>query len=242
MNVVTWNMRGLSAGRSRWHTGVRSLFQGGASVVCLQECGVPPSDAIPAAPPPWGTSVEEPGARYLLWSIGSPAAPLHVLIFWLGTDQDGRRVDLAVATLFAPVATHCPESTRAPSHLLCVPNPAEGGRPAIGLRLPYNGACLDIYSLHALAPDGPDGPKLLTSIHATDASAPWFAAGDFNRGPDDWSGLPVDMAHCPHNGDVLNPGGHTRSSYAFISPAPGVQGGVLNCLMESGHYPIVYVL
>lgn len=241
MNVVTWNMQGAApSAHNKWETGVRSLFQAGAEVVCLQECCPPPDDAIPAAPPPWLNDPHDPAevdGRFLLWSLGHHRRPLHVLIFWVRADADGHSVNLAVATVFAPVA---PDYTRAPAHLLFVPNPHEFGRPAIGLRLPYNGACLDIYSVHALGPGGHDAPGLLNGIYHV--GSPWFAAGDFNRRPAEWPDLPMNVAPCTHNGDLLHPGRSTNTSYAFICPAPAARGAIFHGFIGSEHYPIVYVL
>lgn len=241
MNLVTWNMQGTApAAYNKWETGVRSLFQAGAEVVCLQECCPPPADAIPAAPPPWldrphdDTEVD---ARFLLWNLGPRRSPLHVLIFWVRADNEGHQINLAIATVFAPVT---PDGTRAPSHLLLAANPHEFGRPAVGLRLPYNGATLDIYSLHALQPGGHDAPGLIQSIYGV--GSPWFGAGDFNRRPADWRDLPMNLALCPHNGERLHPGRDTSSNYAFICPAPAVNGSLYNIFIGSAHSPVAYVL
>ncbi|MBI2517091.1 MAG: endonuclease/exonuclease/phosphatase family protein [Opitutae bacterium] len=241
MNVVTWNMQGaVPSARSKWETGVRNLFLAGAEVVCLQECCPPPDEAIPAAPPPWLDGPHddaEVAGRYLLWCLGDRRQPLYVLIFWVGSDADGRGVNLAVATTFAPVS---PDGTRAPAQRLFVANPHEFGRPAIGLRLPYNGASLDLYSVHALLPGGHDAPGLLDGIYHV--GAPWFAAGDFNRRPSEWHDLPMNLALCPHNGELLQPGRSTNTSYAFICPAPAARGAIFHGFIGSEHSPIVYVL
>lgn len=241
MNVVTWNMQGSvpSAG-CRWETGVRCLFQAGAEVVCLQDCSPPPADAIPAAPPPWLDGPHddtELDGRFLLWNLSRPRRPLFALIFWIGADTDGHGINLAVATVFAPVA---PDSMRAPAHRLFVSNPHEFGRPAVGLRLPYNGTSLDLYSVHALEPGGHDASGLLNGIYQV--GAPWFAAGDFNRRPAEWRDLPMNLALCPHNGDLLQPGPSTSTSYAFICPAPAARGALFNGFIGSEHAPVVYVL
>lgn len=239
MNVVTWNLQD-AGGERRWLTDVRRLFQTGADVVCLQSCAPPPGDAVPAAPPRLvgsADSLADLGAQYVIWNVGTFRRPHYVLVYYVPTDGHGLRVDLAIALSYAPPAA---DSPLAPSHLLYLANPHERGRPAIGVRLPYNGVGLDLYSLEALTPHGHDAAGLLAAIQATDAR--WFAAGGFAADPAGWSGLPRDVALCPHNGGAVHPGGGTTLDYAFIRPGPAVRGNILGNFIVADRYPVAYAL
>lgn len=243
MHVVTWHLQadaGDGDGERRWQTDIRRLFQTGADLVCLQGCPAPPADAVPATPPPLcggPASLAEVGARYMIWNAGTFRRPHYVLVYHVATDAAGLGVHLAVARSFAPAGADAP---LAPSHLLYAANPHERGRPAIGLRLPYNGLGLDVYCLDALAPQGRDGAGLLATFQS--GAARWFAAGGFACEPAAWTDLPRDVALCEHNARLLHPGGGTAFDYAFIRPGPAVRGNVLSHFIAADHYPVAYAL
>jgi len=240
MTVVTWNLRGPSFGERRWLLDVRRLFQTGADIVCLQSCPPPPRETLDAAPPRLlgaPGSLADLGASYVIWNVGTFRRPHYVLVYFVPTDGSGLRVDLAIAISFAPAAGDAP---LAPAQLLYVPNAHERGRPAIGLRLPYNGLGLDVYTLDALAPHGADAAALLAAIQATDTR--WFVAGAFARAASAWTDLPRDVAACPHNAATLHPGHGTALDYAFIRPGPPVHGNVLGHFLAADRYPVAYTL
>ncbi len=239
MNVITWNMQGATGfGESKWNTDVSRLFQANAEVICLQECGNPPPTAIPTAAPAWLAGHAIPGGgyqwQYFLWNLGTQSRPYFINILWIETDPVGHRVNLAIAFSAAAVAA---------LNLIYITPGIVGTRPAIGVRVPYGGATLDIYTLHAISPGGADGPNLINNIIAVGAPG-GFCAGDYNTDPNTWAGvLPAAAVVCPHNGVVTHPGSGTNLDYAIKSAAGGaIQGSVFTGFVVSDHYPVAYLL
>lgn len=235
MNVVTWNMQGATgSGQSKWTEDVKRLFVAGTDVACLQECGVPPASATVAPPPPWlGPFVPPVGVNvaYLVWNLGTSTRPSYVYIFWILSDPNGNRNNLALASKVAPNA-------------LVYVNPGlPGGRPSIGVQLPYGFGSVCLFTLHAFSGGGQDAPNLLANINAVGGS--WFAAGDYNRDPNTWGpgpghAPPPNALLCPHNVVPTHPGSGTNLDYAFKSPGPAVFGEVFSNFVVSDHYPVGY--
>lgn len=245
MNVITWNMQGATGfGENKWRTDVARLFNRGAQICLLQECGNPPPSALPIPAPPVFGGAAVPGGinwNYYSWNIGSRRHPCTVGIFWLETDPAGHRVNLAIATvIFAGVP-----GAVVPNGIMYVP-PAGGiaaARPAIGIRIPFGGGNANIFTLHALAGGGGDAPALITNING--GGAPWFAAGDMNRLPATWGAvaLPGGVVGCPNSGDPTHPGTGTNLDYGFANGiAPAAAGLVMSDFVVSDHYPVYYVI
>ncbi|MEH1906054.1 MAG: endonuclease/exonuclease/phosphatase family protein [Nostoc sp.] len=233
MNIITWNMQGATgSGESKWNTDVKRLFlQLGVNVACLQECGNPPSSAIPTAAPAWLPGFAPPvglNGAYLLWNLGTSSRPFNVYIVWIETDPNGHRNNLAVASILPP------------SNLIYIQPGLPGGRPALGMRLLYGPGNVDIFTLHAFSGSGNDAPGLIANINATGGL--WFAAGDYNRDPTSWTGviLPGGTVYCAHNVVATHPGTGTNLDYGFKNPGPAVVGVVGNNFVVSDHFPVSY--
>ncbi len=239
MRVVTWAMQGIPAfGQSKWRSDVSRLFHAGAEIVCLQECGEPPSAAVPAAPPPWLPGFANPpdgqAWQYYLWNLGTERRPHFVNVLWMETDPFSHRSNLAVAFSSASVAA---------LQLIRLPPGLAGKRPGLGVRVSYGGAPLDLYTLHTISPGGADTTGLVQHLLATGASN-WFAAGILHLPPENLAGLlPPAAVVCPHNGASAHPGGGTNLAYAIKSAAGGATGGtVLAGFVVADHAPISYLL
>lgn len=225
-------------GRSRWRTDVQRLFQRGAEIVCLQMCGEPPASSVPGTPPPWldGHAPAQGSVawQFVLWNIGTKREPQHVTIVWLETDPSGHRANLAIVYSNAAIEVR---------RLIYLTPGLPGKRPALGVRVSYGGAALDIYSVHTIAPGGPDGPGLLRHILCT-RSASWFAAGVYHAAPEWWANLLPPLAVvCPHNGSLTHPSGATHFDYAIKSALGGATPGtVLAGFVVADHAPIAYLL
>lgn len=239
MNIVTWNMQGATGfGESKWITDIPRLFKMGAHALCLQECGnLPPTSVdVPHAPVLIGGPIPHAyAARYVVINYGTASRPNNVNVFWIETDPNGHRVNLAVAF-----------STDAPAavNTLYLANPAGGNaRPAIGLRFPVaGGPNVDVYTVHAQSPGGADGPGLVTAIVAS--GAPFFSAGDYNTDPANWVHVvPLGAVLCPNNSTITHPGSGTNLDYAFRNTAAGaVNGQVVNDFIVSDHLPVAYTI
>lgn len=231
MRIITWNMQGAtSGGESKWNTDVTRLFKGAkADVVCLQEagCSFPASgEVIPA--PAWISVAPKNTIIYFRWNIGSHHQPMNIYVLWIQCDLGANRNNLAIASTIPPV------------NLIYTLPGLPGGRPGLGMRLSYNNAFINVFTLHAFSGNGNDAPGLLRSIN--EKGSPWFAAGDYNRDPSIWdiSKLPTNTALCEHNLDITHPGSGTNLDYAFFNPARAFPGTVMNNFVVSDHYPVVY--
>ena len=92
-NLITWNMQGANwTSDMKWRTGVLNLFNNGADVVCLQECGPIPQSAVLI----WQSPVD-PALN--LYSWGTLRSRKFILFYrwdWIGNrvqlgDSDSRR-------------------------------------------------------------------------------------------------------------------------------------------------------
>lgn len=239
MRLVTWAMPPSPfLGRSRWRSDVARLFQSGAEIVCLQTCGEPPATAVPGTPPPWlaghAPAMGSIAWQFVLWNVGTKRQPHHIHIVWLGTDSAGGRANLAIAYSSAAIEVF---------GLIYLAPGLPGKRPALGVRVSYGGAPFDIYSVHTIAPGGPDGPGLLRHILCT-RSAHWFAAGIYYAPPDWWTDvLPPLAVVCPHNGALGHLGDATHLDYALKSAIGGATiGTVFAGFVVADHAPIAYLL
>lgn len=235
MLVVTWNMQGATgSGESKWNTDVKRLFlQGGVNLACLQESGAPPPSAVMGAAPPWLPGFAAPtgvNGQYLVWNLGTTSRPFLVYVVWVETDPTGHRNNLALA------------STLLPANLIYVTPGLPGGRPAVGMRLLYGppGTYVNFFTLHAFSGGGGDAPGLLANISVTGGA--WFAAGDYNRAPTSWTGVPVPVGTvlCPHDPVSTHPGSGTDLDYACKNPGPAVVGKVATGFVVSDHFPVGY--
>lgn len=237
MNVITWNMQGATGFReNKWNTDVTRLILAGAEILCLQECGVPPESAVQVAPPAWLPGYAIPGGiagGTYLWQIGSRSRGITAMIAYARTDPGANRNNLAVVVSLGSAF---------PVNLIAIPN-GGGGRPALGARLRDGaGNLADFYTIHAISPNGPDAPGLITGIVGVGA-ATWFAGGDYNRNPNTWAGIvPAGATLCGHTGVVTHPGSGTNLDYAFAQAGAGYQGVVSSGFVVSDHYPVAYVI
>lgn len=227
VRLVTWNMEGATHSQeSKWTTGVSQLVAPSkidADVICLQEAGpLPASSNIYVPPPPMPTWMpgHAPPAG-MAWSFHTwVAAKVTCYILWLQTDPGANRVNIAVLT------------TVMPTNFWYVAPGLAGGRAALGVRRGLG----DYFSLHAFSGGGADAPGLITNIQAAVGAGNAFeAAGDYNLEPP-W---------VPPHGNLCPPDKATRWKSGkkldyLVHSAAAQTGTVLDNLVLSDHYPVVY--
>jgi cytolethal distending toxin subunit B len=214
-------MQGSSAAtEAKWQSAVANAFgNGGADVVCLQECGgVPPSAVLQfgfgglpfvgTQPAAGAGTLHGFNIGYYLW--GTARTRKH--IFWMETDAAAHRVNLAVVTRTAP------------THLLSAAPGMVGGRPAIGMRVNPGGGVWDMYSLHAWSGGGNDAASLLTNVFAG-AAGSVAALGDYNREPPNLV-VPAGTVKCPPV-QYTRPSSQRSYDYMVKNVAGSVKGTVL---------------
>jgi hypothetical protein len=220
--VITWNMQGANwTSDMKWRTGVTNLFNNGADVALLQECGPLPASANHV----W-TSPVDPLLSLHTWG-GTVTRPGYSVLFYHWDALGGNRVNLAIVTRRAIV----PANVR----------PVVWGaviqqRPAIGVTVGIR----TYYSIHGISPAGPDVPGLLTAV-AADAPGPSFAGGDFNRLPvTPCGGLSAMPPNGPTHSTRTN---HPLNTYDYMYtnwPLHAGLVGTVQSLIASDHYPVEY--
>ncbi|WP_161784493.1 FG-GAP-like repeat-containing protein [Actinokineospora spheciospongiae] len=168
-NVGTWNLQGAGhSTENKWQTGVGSLMRE-YRLLALQEAGSPPESAVEqqVVTTPDGTG-REWRVHEFRW-LGTESRP-NSYVYWLETDPNGHRVNLAIITR---------------ERVDAIDVVAGPYRPALGVR--QRGAWY--FSAHGASGSGGDVPTLLNNINqrvgahrqADHADYRWYALGDFNR-------------------------------------------------------------
>lgn len=238
MNLMTWNMWGATDSvENKWTKAVTALFNAGADVVCLQECGgLPGNTTTIMNTPPWNVDSIPYVWYYETWTPISPQKTYTV--FMLETNENATRVNIAL----------CTPSTNVVNRLFYAPPGANFGRPSIGFRISgANFNNFNVFTVHANSLTlGADAPALLANIDAAvnqfPGNIPFCAAGDFNRDPTSWN--PANAAIIPP-AKVTFPSTGLKLDYCVLSPAPAQQvanGQVLEAITNSDHYPVSYIL
>jgi cytolethal distending toxin subunit B len=219
--VATWNLQGASHSTEvKWDSGVAPMMSQNR-LVALQEAG-----SVPDRARFWEDhSLTDSAGRQ--WTVreynwlGSDSR-LGYWIYWLETDPNGRRVNLALVS-----ATHA-----ADIDVVAGPN-----RPGLGIRIGVDW----YFSVHGSAGNhGGDVPTLLGNINNAVANKgydDWFALGDFNREPE-------TLENIPNLGVVCPPASPTHPATAPVSKfdymvrdfEPKLTGDVLQ-LQMSDHLP-----
>ena len=218
MSFFTWNMQGAShSTENKWNMGVLPMFaQGGADVVCLQECGGVPASAVPVVAPPFALP---PGVQLLTW--GTLRTRKYILFY--PSDPNGNRCNLAVVTRALPTAA-----------ALVWPAAGPSWRPALGAQVgggPY------FFSIHAISPGGPDATGLLAAIAGMGGAS--CVLGDYNRAPGTFA-LPAGWAFCPPNGPTY-PATGPVATYDYLTNNAGyVAGGTVQGFYLSDHLAVAY--
>ena len=220
MNIITWNMQGSKASTElAWNTGVAPLMRDQAEAVCcLQECGAVPESASP---------VHSPDQNVRLYNWGGTHSRPGYWIAWYHSDPRGNRCNLAVvsSTKVRPQGVRIVQAAG-----------AHQWRPALGVD--FGG--IEVFSIHAISPGGPDARGLLEAVSAAVPSGkPWTVAGDFNREP----GIAGYHCHEPksptYNANTATP--DRKLDWCATSASyPELAGEVMTGLQRSDHYPVFY--
>ncbi|MFG2300284.1 RICIN domain-containing protein [Actinacidiphila glaucinigra] len=269
--VITWNMQGASTSgggsyENKYTTELpRMAAETGASVILLQEAGIPPSSAYPIG------TIDNAQVEYWdgagatipvrIYRIGGTAARPSGYLYWLHTDSDTNeiagRVNLAIWTR-ERINTANVRVTR--SGFL-------DSRPALGVMI----GGVYYFTLHGLSGSGNDDPRLVRNIQTRMTTAgpgqtavPWIALGDYNRapyapadgGPDNSLSTALNRDY-PNQFTVWAPpipthptqgtGTARTLDYAVTltgpQTAPTVNGiDRINNVTTSDHYPVLYDL
>jgi cytolethal distending toxin subunit B len=233
MNIVTWNMQGANADtENKWNTQVANMLNSIAKpeFICLQECGGIPPSAVPIGE---SEPVEDPYKR-------EPTRAVYYA--WHGTESrpgcgvayhqwDGGRVNTAVVirNLVQPMP---------PMRLVW------GGqrewRPAVGVEVEGRW----IFSFHAISPGGADAAVVTAAVAAAAASVapkPWLIGGDFNREPDPGFAVPAGSSIREPDGSTYKVGDPKKKyDYCVSTEAPGGPGQVLDLVVFSDHFPVLF--
>ncbi|MEV0115296.1 endonuclease/exonuclease/phosphatase family protein [Streptomyces sp. NPDC050844] len=215
--VETWNMQGAaSGGECKWTQDVAPLAQN-TDVVALQEAGQPPRA---------GTTLERSWTRNgftvqeYRWHVGSRTRGRDYYLYWMETDPNGHRVNMALVV---------PEERRAQDILVAYdPAPAHRSvRPALGI-LPQ-GIDAWVFTVHASAQPqtggggrgGWDGPRIVQAVECAVAGAPlgpypWVAAGDWNRIPNGWATAGTQTREVAPS-EVTRPQSNAVIDYAVVA-------------------------
>jgi lysophospholipase L1-like esterase len=170
LSMATWNMQGgTDSITSKWSTGVTALTNGRPSstmfahnIVALQEAGSRPVGQ-------GNSTVAQSGSSRVtetLWRL--PSSDTYRYVYFMETDPNGHRVNLAIVT------------DRVPREVRIVPSGLPDGRATFGVRF----GTTWVFTLHALSRShGSDAPGLLRNIETAVGGDSWVALGDFNRDP-----------------------------------------------------------
>lgn len=219
MIIANWNMQGAShSTENKWNTGVSNLLRT-ADVICLQECG-----AVPASAQLIFANVN--GIAGLDMYTWGTARTLKYILFY-PSDPNGNRCNLAVVSNIAIL-------NPANDGYLLFPAAAPIWRPVIGLDI--NG--IGVFTIHAISPGGNDAPGLLNSVAGFMGANPWTVSGDYNRDPNSLAGTGIVCPPDQNTYSVYNP--QSRLDFLIKSGGGAIIGQVINNLILSDHYPVIY--
>jgi cytolethal distending toxin subunit B len=217
-NPVTYNMQGASQDTTpKWSSDIPGLLN--HDVIALQEAGpVPPLD--PGGVFSYqGTLASASGLRvyHYLRNFGTRTRTNFRHVYFMETDPNGHRVNLAMVTQNPADATWFVGSTFA------------GSRASFGLRF---GNTI-FFTVHGLSGGGNDVPGMVNSIaDATQRAGRDYAImGDFNRDPASLDGRLRASAHIYRSGRVTQQSGG-ELDYMVASRDMGALG-----LLYQGHIP-----
>ncbi|GHG92597.1 RICIN domain-containing protein [Comamonas sp. JC664] len=255
--VVTWNMQGSGTNEgglyaSKYTLNVIPMMTGQLQhlpdVIALQEAGIPPWSVLNQVINQFPQNVYTNPAGQMPDVIqyrlsGSRTRDNATYLYWLETDPNGHRVNLAIASRVE--ADEVFVVTQGPNW------PGPTLRPALGIRLGNT----VYFTLHAISPNGPDAVGLLEAIREQMAAAnggqgyDWVALGDFNRAP---ANLRTALGLGPNGNQyhVVDPAGPTQGlphptatlDYA-VGPnhqVPRIFGGQVFSVANSDHFPVLY--
>jgi len=216
--VATWNMQGSSHSEdNKWNTGVAQMMTA-YRLLALQEAGTVPDSANHVQDHTFtGPGGQQWTVREYTWG-GTSTRP-GSFIYWLQTDPNGNRVNLAVV------------SAQRADDITVVGGPY---RPALGIRVGDG----FYFTVHASSSGGGDAPTLLTNIDNAVSQLgqaySWVALGDFNREPQA-GGLPFVV--CPPAAPTY-PATNPTQYYDFMVRGSGVQlSGHVLAIQLSDHLP-----
>jgi hypothetical protein len=191
---ATYNMQGSQGGdlTPKWSNDIPRLLQN-HDVLALQEAGpLPPLDPNGIFHYQDSTTINGHAIYHYLRNFGSNDRPILRHVYFLETDPNGHRVNLAMVTEVEPDA-------------LWVTTPSfAGSRASFGVQLGNT----VFNNVHGLSGSGNDIPGQLAAIDAGQGGAGWDYAvlGDFNRLPGSLNG------RLPANANVYRPGVATQVS------------------------------
>ena len=191
---ATYNMQGGQGGdvTPKWSNDVPRLLQN-HDVLALQEAGpLPPLDPNGVFHYQDSITISGYTVYHYLRNFGSDDRPILRHVYFLQTDPNGNRVNLAMVTEAQPDA------------LWLTTPPFNGSRASFGVQL-GNTVFNDV---HGLSGNGNDIPGQLAAIANGQGGAglSWAVLGDFNRAPGTLNG------NLPANAYVYRPGGATQLS------------------------------
>jgi hypothetical protein len=193
-NPVTYNMQGGQGGNvtPKWSNDIPRLLAN-HDVLALQEAGpLPPLNPNGLFAYQDSTTISGYTIYHYLRNFGTSSRPILRHVYFLQTDPNGNRVNLAMVT-------------EAQADELWLTTPTFGGsRASFGVRLGNT----VFNNVHGLSGSGNDIPGQLTAIDAGQEGAGWDYAvlGDFNRAPGSLTG------NLPANANVYRPGAPTQVS------------------------------
>jgi Endonuclease/Exonuclease/phosphatase family len=223
--IVGWNLQGAShSTENKWNTGVANLMVGGVDIVALQEAGAVPKAARLIQSHAVGTfTVQE-----YQWG-GTRSRPAY-WIYWLQTDPNGNRVNLALVT-----------RRRADDIFIGTPNV---GRPTLGIA--YDDDRTIYTTVHALANGGTNADATWDEINTNVPGQvrrfgyERVAVGDWNRDPSTLHPATAVNSYTPGpTYPSTNP--TSRFDYALVNPLQGLtMVATLLSIYLSDHIAVQY--
>ncbi|MGL4178732.1 MAG: endonuclease/exonuclease/phosphatase family protein [Dermatophilaceae bacterium] len=229
--TCTWNMQGAShVAENKWNHDVQPLMSN-CDVLALQEAG-----SVPASATQVGT-YDLSGGTIGVYNWGGTASRPAYQIYWMQTDPNGNRVNLAIV---APVGT----ASRVATFFVTGQK-----RPVLGVLIGNTW----YFSIHANASGPNDVQGILTHINHEvevvyqadhNAQYDWVVLGDFNTSPapgnfplvSDWVIPPNGPTH---NANLANPTSQLDFAATNSTDHPP-QGLVELQVHNSDHYPVYY--
>ncbi|MER8091949.1 ricin-type beta-trefoil lectin domain protein [Streptomyces goshikiensis] len=233
---ATWNMQGANAAEeNKWTTGVNALLNRGVEVIALQEAGqVPRSAALLAT-----HQIDENGVTYNVPEYRWGSSRSRSYIYFLQTDPNGNRVNLAIVTRQQVAANRIfvlqPQADNTAAAAL--------GRPSLGIQLADNSVFWNAharsYGNNARNDAGHIVGAVNTRMNANNVLS-WALLADFNRTPPlltgdpSWPAPPVRVVNSDQptqqSGNELDYMVTNDATHGFMAARAG---GVV-----SDHYPV----
>ncbi|MFI5783875.1 RICIN domain-containing protein [Nocardia sp. NPDC051570] len=225
---VTYNMQGGQGGdvTPKWANDIPQLTRN-HDVVALQEAGpIPPQD-------PNGrlfryqnqVTINGHVIYHYLRNFGTPSRPIDRHVYFLETDPNGHRVNLAFVTTDPPTTFWATDSA------------ITTARPSFGVQ--FGNTVFN--NLHGLSGSGNDIQSLLRNIDAGQRSSArdWVAMGDFNRLPQDLAG------RLPANSHIYRPGVPTHmggSEFEYMASSRSVPLYTAHAMtgISADHLPVEF--